>query len=281
MFSRPLSRARADASFSSSAKSVTNLTPNHLDRHGTFEAYCDAKENLFKFQKLDANRPVVSIFNACDKLTSRWHDHYSKEKHRRCLTFDAADVPDKIRQCFNLPGPANLSNLAAAMTVARYFGLSDKAISGALATFEPLDNRLQLIAQINGVNWYDDSIATTPDSAITALNAFDQPKIIIAGGYDKGIPFDVLGAEIASKAKAAILLGSTAQIIAEAVKAPGQTNTIIKIAGSMADAVNCAAAIAESGDVVLLSPACASYDMFDNYRQRGDAFKKLVNTLDM
>jgi UDP-N-acetylmuramoylalanine--D-glutamate ligase len=258
---------------------ITNLTPNHLDRHGTFEAYCAAKENIFKFQKLSESNPAVSIFNAEDTITAKWFERYSKQLGRHCLTFKAADVSDRLQRAFKLPGAANLSNLAAAAAVAAEFGISAEKVRRALGTFETLPHRLQLVAKIDGACWYNDSIATTPVSAIAALEAFEEPKIIIAGGYDKGLTFDELGEKIAQKAKAAVLVGKTATKIAAAIQATGKTSVQVEFVSSMAEAVNCANRLTQNGDVVLLSPACASYDMFTNFQQRGQAFTKLVNQL--
>ena len=154
-------------------------------------------------------------------------------------------------------------------------------IEKALGDFKSLRHRLELIAHLKGVSWYDDSIATTPPSAIAALQAFDAPKIISAGGYDKKLPFDELGRQIARTAKAAILIGKTASKIARAIEASAsrKDNLQVTFASSMPEAVKLAHDIAQDGDVVLLSPACASYDMFDNYRQRGDMFAECVRQL--
>jgi UDP-N-acetylmuramoylalanine--D-glutamate ligase len=287
---------------------LTNLTPNHLDRYGTFENYCAAKENIFKFQRLDKKEPAVSIFNADDKVSRRWFDKYSKQAGRLCISFSADDISEALRERFTLPGRANLSNLAAALSIARYFGVTDEAIKTCLPEFRALPHRLELVAEINGVKWYNDSKATTPESAITALEAFDQPIIIIAGGYDKNIPFDEFGKKIAEKAKIAILLGQTTTKIADAIKlslrakrsnlksrltshdsraanVPFTNNqspitssrtTIIHAVNSLAQSVQFAKSLAVTGDVVLLSPACASYDMFDNFEHRGREFCKLV-----
>ena len=255
---------------------LTNLTPNHLDRYGTFANYCDAKENIFKFQKLDRNSPAVSIFNAEDKIAAKWFEKYKRDAGRICVKFSADDVSEEIRDSFPLPGRANLSNLAAALCLARHFGIEDEQIIKSLPEFKALPHRLEFVAEINGVKWYNDSKATTPQSAIIAIEAFDQPIIIIAGGYDKNIPFDEFGQKIAEKAKAAILLGQTAQKIADAITARPKTNTKIEIVNSLAKAVELAKQLAANGDVVLLSPACASYDMFDNFEQRGEEFCRLV-----
>jgi len=255
---------------------LTNLTPNHLDRYGTFANYCAAKENIFKFQKLDRTPPAVSVFNAEDEIAAKWFEKYRRDAGRICVKFSVDDVSEEIRDNFPLPGRANLSNLAAALCLARHFGIEDEQIKKNLPAFKSLPHRLELVMEINGVKWYNDSKATTPQSAITAIEAFDQPVIIIAGGYDKNIPFDEFGQKIAKKAKAAILLGQTAQKIADAITARPKTNTKIEIVNSLSRAVELAKQLAANGDVVLLSPACASYDMFDNFEQRGKEFCRLV-----
>jgi len=257
---------------------LTNLTPNHLDRYGTFENYCKAKELLFQYQIHDEQQPAVSIFNGEDKVGCEWFEKYKNDKGRRCVKFSADDVPADFRDKFNLPGRANLSNLAAALAVVRCFGVTDKQILRYLPGFKALPHRLQLVAEIRGVRWYNDSKATTPDSAIVALEAFDNP-IIIAGGYDKHIPFDGLGQKIAQKAKAAILIGQTAQVIAKTIEANPQNRAKIKFAKTLAEAVQTANELAGKGDVVVLSPACASYDMFENYEQRGEQFIELTGAL--
>ena len=284
---------------------LTNLTPNHLDRHGTFADYCAAKENIFKFQKPNRNSPAVSVFNGEDEIGVEWFEKYRKDAGRICIKFSIDDVSEDIRERFDLLGRANLSNLAAAIAIARQFGVDDKSIKACLPEFNPLPHRLELVAEINGVCWYNDSIATTPESAISAMEAFEQPKIIIAGGYDKNLSFDELGEKIARKAKAAILMGQTAEKIASSIRnanlslqapqhlslrgakrrsnlKPRATSderraTKIEIVDSLAKAVELAKSVAVSGDVVLLSPGCASYDMFRNYQHRGREFVRLVN----
>jgi len=255
---------------------LTNLTPNHLDRYGTFEDYCAAKENIFRFQKLDDKFPAVPIFNAEDKVSAEWCEKYKKDAGRNCITFSADDISEQIRESFSLPGRANLSNLAAAVTIARHFGVDDGQIKACLPQFKALPHRLELVAKINGVSWYNDSKATTPESAIVAIEAFEQPRIIIAGGYDKNVAFDELGRKIARSTKAAILFGQTAKKIADSIKVSPKSQTRIEFVNSLAEAVQLANRLAESGEVVLLSPACASYDMFDNFEHRGREFSKLV-----
>ena len=276
---------------------LTNLTPNHLDRYGTFEDYCAAKEGIFRFQKLDDKFPAVSIFNAEDKVSSEWYDKYKNDAGRLCITFSADDIGEQLRRYFALPGRANLSNLAGAMAVARHFGIDDDRIRACLPQFKALPHRLELVAKIKGVSWYNDSKATTPESAIAALEAFEQPMIIIAGGYDKKIPLDEFGGKIAKNAKAAILLGQTAEQIASAIRNARMSlrakrsnlnkqdtryeirDTKIEFVNSLAEAVELANRLADGGDVVLLSPACASYDMFENFQDRGRQFVGLVHKI--
>ena len=258
---------------------ITNLTPNHLDRHGTFTAYCQAKESLFKYQILSETDPAVSIFSYEDPVANRMHRKYRDEPGRKCISFKAKDISKHLADLFPLAGRMNLSNLAAAVAVAHHFGVSDETIDSAIASFKALLHRLERIATINGVTWYDDSIATTPASAIAGLEAFNEPKIIIAGGYDKNIPFGDLGDKIARSTKAALLIGQTADKIAKAIEVCPQNQTRVDILPSLQAAVEIAANIAQRGDIVLLSPACASYDMFENFHQRGEIFKQLVNKL--
>ena len=258
---------------------ITNITPNHLDRHGTFEAYCQAKEALFKYQQLDDADPAISIFASDDPITAEMLDRYSGQPGRICQTFNPADIDDSLARIFPLAGKMNLANLAAAVKIAKNFNVSDETISDSLESFTPLPHRLERVATINGVTYFDDSIATTPVSVIAAIEAFDQPKIIIAGGYDKKIPFDELASIIAHNAKAAILIGQTAVKIAGAINKCSGSKARVEIAATLDEAVTIAHSIATAGDIVLLSPACASYDMFVNFRQRGNAFKKLVNQL--
>ncbi len=257
---------------------ITNLTPNHIDRHGTFEEYCRVKEGIFKYQKGDAGCPPVSIFNAEDSITCGWYQTYLNDGSRQCLTFSADDVPEALANVYQLPGRANRSNLAAALAIVSCFDIAPSAVADAVASYTGLANRCQLIADVNGVRWYDDSKATTPVSTMAALNGIDEPKILIAGGYDKQISFAELGHCIARRAKAAVLIGQTASRIAEAIEA-SDSACMIRYADSMQQAVQAAHELATVGDVVLMSPACASYDMFKNYIGRSEAFIEAVKAL--
>jgi UDP-N-acetylmuramoylalanine--D-glutamate ligase len=260
---------------------LTNLTPNHLDRHGTFENYCAAKENIFRHQNLDASNPAASIFNAEDPIAAGWFEKYCSQSGRVCVKYSADDVPENVREVFLLPGRANLSNLAGAMAITRQFGIQEGAIVRALPDAKGLPHRLECVATIDGVRWYNDSIATTPQSVMVALEAFTEPKILIAGGYDKQLSFDELGTRIAAQAKAVVLIGQTAVKMADAIRAGASKSDVppISFARSLDEAVHMADQLALPGDVVLLSPACASYDMFDNFQQRGLQFAELAGQL--
>jgi UDP-N-acetylmuramoylalanine--D-glutamate ligase len=254
---------------------LTNLTPNHLDRYKTFENYCKAKELIFQHQKPDKNQLAVSIFNGDDEVSGKWYAKYQKDAGRVCVKFSADDVPAGIRSAYGLPGRAYLANLGGAIAAAKRFDVTDEQIIGCLPAFKALPHRLQLVGEARGIRWYNDSKATTPDSSIVALEAFDSP-IIIAGGYDKHIPFDEFGAKIARKAKAAILIGQTAGAIGKIIQNHPQNKAQVRFAKTLAEAVKLANDLAVEGDAVLLSPACASYDMFENYEQRGEQFIDLA-----
>ena len=264
---------------------ITNLTANHLDRHGTFEAYCCVKEGIFQYQKTDAGTPVVSIFNAEDPITCDWYQKYLNGQGRQCLAFSADDVPDEYAKVFRLPGRVNRSNLAAALAIVSCFKIDPKRIKEAVQSFRGLPNRCQFIAETNGVRWYDDSKATTPVSTMAALNGIAATKrgqtpfiVLVAGGYDKQINFAELGCCIAHRAKAAVLIGQTSAKIAEAIESTPSGCTI-HYADSMEQAVWMSYELAAGGDAVLMSPACASYDMFKNYTQRSAAFIQAIKAL--
>ncbi len=257
---------------------LTNLTANHLDRYGTFDAYCAAKAAMFDLQRPRGGCPAVSLFNRDDEVARTWFEKYRVDAGRICRLFCAADVSEAIRKEYRLPGRAYLANLAGAIAIGWVFGVSDEAVAGCLAEFHGLNHRLELVQEVGGVRWYNDSKATTPLSAMVALEAFDAPVVIIAGGYDKRIAFDEFGSAIAGRAKAAVLIGQTAPAIEAAIKAAAG-RTVIQRAGSLGEAVNTAGRLAEPGDVVLLSPACASYDMFENFEKRGEEFRRCVRRL--
>ena len=248
---------------------VTNLTPNHLDRHGTMEAYGRAKQNIFRFQKPSD----LLILNSDDPQTAAWSE----------LAPGRVDFFDPHGEAFELQvtGQHNQYNAQAAWAVAREFGVDRSTAADALSQFESLSHRLQLAVEGGGVKYYNDSKCTTPGGLIVALDAFDPRRVIlIAGGSDKGVSFDKMGAAIAKRAKAIVVIGATADKIAASVEnSRCDLMPAVQKAPDLQTAVRTAVSLASPGDVVLLSPACASYDMFTNYQQRGDQFVQLAADL--
>ena len=264
---------------------VTNLKPNHLDRHGTMQAYGDAKKNLFAFQKPSD----VLILNAADEPTRAW----AADAPGRVEYFDPTiaasasfsgrrhdGLPAAQSDLFELtvPGAHNQGNAQAAFAVAREMGIDRPTAQEALRDFPGLPHRLQFVCEREGVRYYNDSKCTTPEGAIVALEAFAPGKaVIIVGGYDKHVSFEAMGKSLAARAKAVIAIGATKDQIVTAVEQASSTKQpVIVKCETFADAVAAAQAIAASGDAVLLSPACASYDMFQNYEKRGELFVELV-----
>jgi UDP-N-acetylmuramoylalanine--D-glutamate ligase len=220
---------------------LLNLEPDHLDRHGTFEAYRDAKLRIFE----RARKRV------------EWSPHES--------------LPAEPR----IPGAHNRENAAAATRVARELGVPDEAIAEALISFPGVEHRLEPIADIGGVRWINDSKATNVPAAVRALAAYaDEPVRLIAGGRGKGQSFAPLAEALGLNVKAVYLVGEAAAEIAAAV------GPLAELVGDLQAAVARAAAEAEPGDVVLLSPACASFDQFSDFVHRGEEFRRLVQNLE-
>lgn len=246
---------------------VTNILPNHLDRHGTMEAYVEAKKNIFRFQ----TKNDMLILNRTCPSSVKWAD----EAPGHVKLFDPHDLPFLL----SVPGPHNQANAQAAWAVAEQFGIPRESASRALSAFAGLDHRLQFVAESEGVKYYNDSKSTTPTGAVAALGAFEAGKtIIIAGGYDKGLDFDQLGEVMAQRAKAVITMGATARKILAAVQrhSTGRCPSSTEVK-DLSEAISQARKLTDSGDVVVLSPACASYDTFRNYEERGQLFVRLVN----
>ena len=265
---------------------VTNIAPNHLDRHGTLAAYIEAKKNILRFQTADG----IAVLNADDDEVRGWQADargrvvfYSKCEALSEGVF--ADGPEAVFRLgdreervdvagrMKLRGSHNLWNVVAAAAAARLLGVAPGEIAEAVAAFEPLPHRLQPVGMRGGVLFVDDSKATTPEAAALALAAFTEPVVLIAGGYDKGSDPQVMVEAICRRAKAVVLIGATAGALERRIGAGGP---VVERAEGLEEAVTRAAALAEAGDVVLLAPGHASWDMFDNYEQRGDVFRQSV-----
>lgn len=270
---------------------VLNLTPNHLDRHRDMAEYAEAKRQLL----LRQGPGDFAVLNGEDPILRTWTDAGRGRK----LFFGAeAEAPAGIRLAgetvrlwrdgrhaeialarMRIPGAHNRFNAACAAASAWLLGAEPKAIEAALAAFPGLPDRLELVAESGGVRYYNDSIATTPESTMVALEAFREPIVLIAGGSSKNLSFEEVGRRIARRAKAVVLIGATAPEIERAIRAAGEPVPPIHPAESLEEAVRLAHRIARPGDVVLLSPACASFDMFRNYAERGQKFRELVRSL--
>ncbi len=243
---------------------ITNIQPNHLDRHGTLEAYADAKMNLVRYQSADG---VVFVHEGEDEVARRVTAVGAGARLRR-VTF-----PQEFASHLRLPGRHNRDNAAAAIAVARALGVADELIKRGIEAFTGLPHRLEFVAERDGVRYYNDSKSTTPESTRIALEAFDEPVVMLVGGYDKKIPLDGISRQLAARAKLTICYGQTGPAFHREITAAGGR---AERADSFEDAVAKARAAAVPGDVVVLSPACASYDMFSNYEERGALFRQYV-----
>ena len=270
---------------------ILMITSEHLDWHKSTEEYINAKRNILRFQKEED----FAVINK-DYLASRESDvetigqvyYVSREEEvlRGCFIKEnavwikAGDLEEKIINTKDIliPGEHNFENVCAASMAAYLFGVDVNNITQVLKTFKGLEHRLELIATKNGVRYYDDSFSTTPETAIAAINAFSDPEILILGGSSKNSDFTALGEVIsnATNIKAIIGIGKEWQKIKAKIVNPKSEIYFIEGADSMEKIVTAASKIAFSGDVVLLSPACASFDMFKNYKDRGEQFKEEV-----
>jgi UDP-N-acetylmuramoylalanine--D-glutamate ligase len=181
-----------------------------------------------------------------------------------------------------LLGRHNVANVLAAMTAADAWGVPPAVIRQAIRAFSGVEHRLERVRELNGIVFYNDSIATSPTATLAALAAIPRPVVLIAGGYDKGLPFQALAEAIVQRVKVLVLIGHTAPQIAQAVQSarrPGTTAPRLTLCSNLQQAVQAASAAAAPGDVVLLSPACASYDQFRNFVERGRLFKQYVAEL--
>lgn len=272
---------------------VVNITPNHLDRHKTMENYVNAKKCIMRYQ---SERDFL-ILNHEDPILRRWADEAGARvyffssstplsqgafvRDRELYVRDGRAPVRVSLDRIHLPGRHNLENIAAAAMAAYIAGAGAIHIDSAISGFTGLEHRLEFVSEVNGVRYYNDSIATTPESAIAALRSFTCGRVIIAGGADKGVSFDSFCAEVARSAKAVVLMGATADKLESLIRAYRNGAPLPRIyrAGSLREAVEASAREATPGDVVLLSPACASFDMFRNFEERGRQFKALVQQM--
>ena len=265
---------------------ITNLAPNHLDIHKDMAEYVQAKTNIFRYQDengiliLNADNPITAAFRGNGKTL-----FFSRQKEADVCLADGVICRhgEKVLKASEIliPGVHNVENYMAA--IAMVDGLvSDETIRQVAKTFGGVEHRIELVRVKDGVRFYNDSIASSPSRTIAGLRSFPEKVILIAGGYDKHIPYDVLGPEICAHVKKLFLGGATGEKIRQAaISCPEYDPKALEITdcGSFEPAVRAAAAAAKPGDVVLMSPASAAFDQFKNFMVRGDFYKKLVKEL--
>jgi len=266
---------------------ILNLTEDHFERHHGMEAYAAAKARIFENQ----GRDDFLIYNDDDAhviaMTLEAVPRkipFSSTKHVAGIFWDSetsfqSDVTGQTRR-YSLEGVAlkglhNIENMLAAVAVAELAGIRQETIQSGLEKFTPLPHRLELIRELNSVRYYDDSKGTNVGAVVMSLASFDEPVVLILGGKDKGGDYRVLRSLVQHKAKGVILMGEARDKIREALKGCAPLYDV----ATMQDAVIQAHAIAKAGDVVLLSPACSSFDMFRDYKHRGDEFQRWVKEL--
>ena len=263
---------------------ITNLAPNHLDVHKDMQEYVEAKKNIYAFQ----GREDLLVVNADNSITApltgpgitRAFSRQGKNAHVRLENGIIFRGGESVLQAEDilLPGVHNIENYMAA--IAAVEGLvPDGAIVQVAKHFGGVEHRIELVRVKDGVRYYNDSIASSPSRTIAGLRSFREKVILIAGGYDKHIPYDVLGPEVCTHVKKLFLCGPTGPKIRAAVESCGGVQPEMTDCADFESAVRAAAAAAESGDVVLMSPASASFDAFKNFMVRGDCFKRIVKEL--
>lgn len=277
--------------FHPTVSAVLNVTPDHLDRHHTMELYADTKLEIASNQSKDE----VVVLNYDDDITRPMADrvqarvvYFSRINlldDGVCVEEDAIVLREKGKTeavfCklseLKLLGEHNVENVLAAAAISYFMGVPADAIHNVVTQFMGVEHRIEYVDTVDGVDYYNDSKGTNPDAAIKGIRAMVKPTLLIGGGYDKKVPFDEWIASFDGKVKYLVLLGETAETIKNAALKQGFRDIIM--VSDLQEAVKICAVKAEPGDAVLLSPACASWDMFDSYEQRGNLFKEYVKAL--
>ncbi len=273
---------------------ITNITPNHLNIHKDYQEYIDAKKNIFKYQ----NEDDIVVLNYDNDITRKC----IKEANSKVVLFSGKEKLENgfivdnntIKQCEDgvrkhildtsevlLRGEHNYENIATALAVTKSLVDIDTAVQ-AVKEFKAVEHRLEFVKEINGSKWYNDSVSSSPTRTIAGLNSFNEDIVLIAGGYDKNLDYTPIAKPILDKVKTLILLGQTSGKIFEAVKREAEKeekNIDIYMCETLEETVNLAKKLSKPGEVVLFSPASASFDLFKNFADRGEKFKKLVNQL--
>jgi UDP-N-acetylmuramoylalanine--D-glutamate ligase len=276
------------ATFRPRVAAVLNVTPDHLDRHGSLAAYAEAKARIFRAQGpgdwavLNADDPGAAALAPGVGARLLWFSRRGPvaggvfvRESWVTLRLGSADQPVCPVDEIALRGAHNLENVLAATACAGALGVPPARLRAAIRAFRAVPHRLEWIRERAGVAFYNDSKGTNVDATLKALAAFDEPIVLIAGGRDKGQRFDALAAAARGRVKAAVLIGEGRATMGPALRPV----TRVEEAASMGEAVRRAAALAAPGDVILLSPACASFDLFRDYEHRGEVFAEEVRAL--
>ena len=272
---------------------ITNISPNHLNVHSSYEEYIDAKKNIFKYQD-KGGIVVLNYDNAITKSAAKEANgkvvFFSKTKLEDGIILDGdiiKECKDKLRRhilstnTVALRGTHNYENICAAIAATSSLVEVEDAVK-AVQEFKGVQHRLEFIREIDGVKWYNDSIGTSPTRTIAGLHSFDERIVLIAGGYDKHLDYTPIAKPILEKVDSLILIGDTAPKIFDAVKneAEKQGKDIkIYMCDEFKNTVLVAKKVAKPGQIVLFSPASASFDLFKNFEERGNKFKELVNNI--
>lgn len=278
--------------FRPDVSAILNITPDHLNRHGTMENYIEVKERIASNQTehdwivLNYDDEVLREFGESKELKPKVLYFSGRQELKEGLYLDGDVIMyrhgGKTEELVNvqelqLLGRHNYENVMAAIGISIHMGVPMETILRVVKEFQAVEHRIEFVLERAGVRYYNDSKGTNPDAAIQAIHAMPGPIVLIAGGYDKQSEYDEWIESFGEKVKYMVLIGQTRDKIAECARRHGFTE--IMYAEDMAEAVRVSAAYANTGDNVLLSPACASWGMFDNYEQRGDIFKECVRNL--
>lgn len=265
---------------------VLNITPDHLNRHHTMDAYIGAKKNIFRNQRAEH----TCVLNYEDEVTRKFGENTnaqvlyfsSRRKLERGIYLENGRIiyqdREPVQICrteeLQLLGTHNYENVMAAAAMAAAYGVPIEIIRKAVKNFKGVEHRIEFVAEVKGVAYYNDSKATNPDAAIRGIQAMNRPTLLIGGGFDKNSDYEDWIRAFDGKVKKLVLLGQTAEKIASTAHKLGFEDTIL--VDTFEEAVKTCARYAKPGDAVLLSPACASWGMFKNYEERGDKFKEFV-----
>ena len=273
---------------------VTNISPNHLDIHESYDEYIEAKKNIFKYQDKDG----ILVLNYDNEITRSFEKDApgnvvffsKKEKLHDGVILDEGIIKiceDKLRKHIlntsnmMLRGEHNYENACAAIAATKSLVKTETQID-VISKFSGVEHRIEFVREIDGVKWYNDSIGTSPSRTIAGLKSFDENIILIAGGYDKHLDYTPIAMPIIENVSDLILMGQTAGKIKKAVEeGMKKTNKTVNIyeCETLEDTINMAKQVAKMGDIVLFSPASASFDLYKNFEERGNKFKNLVNAL--